>query len=154
MVTSVLELLLKKGTLVIVVSVVMSFITVSSCRSSSSSSTELEFIISCNPLQDVHRADNNDLAPLYTPGAKTLLRGAIRFYQKFISTQDMPSCNFTPSCSQFGVESIGRLGVLRGVLLTSDRLQRCNSMSTSRYQTDHKSGRLLDPVQLYCEILR
>jgi putative membrane protein insertion efficiency factor len=118
--------------------------------------TELAFILSCNPIQNVPGGDrvraHFDLS--HIPGIKLLLIGAIRFYQLFISPQDMPACNFVPSCSQFGAEAIRRLGILRGILLTSDRLQRCNSMSTSRYHTDYKSGKLVDPVRLYAEILR
>ena len=115
--------------------------------------TELAFILSSNPIQDTSssRRAHSDL--FADSGVKTLFVGAIRFYQLFISPQDTPVCNFVPSCSQFGVESIKRLGVIYGVLLTSDRLQRCNSMSNARYQIDHKSGLLADPLQIYCEIL-
>ena len=124
------------------------------CRASSSQGpTELEFILSCNPMESTPKAAHARVH-LSTPGVKTLLVGAIRFYQLFISTQDAPSCNFVPSCSRFGVETIRRLGFIRGILLTSDRLQRCNSVSTSRYQVDYRSGRLMDPVQLYQEILQ
>ena len=124
------------------------------CRASSAQgSTELEFILSCNPMERAPKVANTHVH-LSTPGVKTLFVGAIRFYQLFISTQDAPSCNFVPSCSRFGVETIRRLGVIRGILLTSDRLQRCNSVSTSRYRIDYRSGRLMDPVQLYQEILQ
>ena len=124
------------------------------CRSSSAQeSTELGFILSCNPIEIAPEAAKARVH-LSTPGVKTLLVGAIRFYQLFISTQDAPSCNFVPSCSRFGVETIRRLGVIRGILLTSDRLQRCNSVSTSRYQIDHISGRLMDPAQFYQEMLK
>lgn len=126
-----------------------------SCRASSvEKPTELDFILSCNPIRDVPRAGRERFDLSGVSEVKMLLIGSIRFYQRFISTQDMPSCNFVPSCSQFGAESIGRLGIFRGILLTSDRLQRCNSMSISRYQRDHKSGKLIDPVQIYAEIIR
>ena len=124
------------------------------CRASSEQEpTELEFILSCNPIESAPKAAKVRVH-LSTPGVKTLLVGAIRFYQLFISTQDAPSCNFVPSCSRFGVETIKRLGVIRGILLTSDRLQRCNSVSTSRYQLDYRSGRLMDSARLYQEMLR
>ena len=122
------------------------------CRASSSQgSTELEFILSCNPIESAPKAANARVH-MSTPGIKTLLVGAIRFYQLFISTQDAPSCNFVPSCSRFGVETIRRLGAIRGILLTSDRLQRCNSVSTSRYRIDYRSGRLMDSPRLYQEM--
>jgi putative component of membrane protein insertase Oxa1/YidC/SpoIIIJ protein YidD len=115
--------------------------------------TELDFILSCNPLDSVpdgHRVRSRS----GISGIESLLKGAIRFYQAFISSQDMPACNFVPSCSQFGAEAITRLGVIRGILLTSDRLQRCNGVSASRYQIDYNSGKLIDPIQTYCEMLR
>jgi len=115
--------------------------------------TELEFILSCNSLDSVSEAARVRSRSGIS-GIESLLKGAIRFYQVFISSQDMPVCNFVPSCSQFGSEAIGRLGIIRGVLLTSDRLQRCNGVSTSRYQIDYNSGRLMDPIQTYCEMIR
>ena len=119
-------------------------------------STALEFVLSCNPLDSVPEGDQvrsrSDLTHPF--GIESLLKGAIRFYQVFISSQDMPVCNFVPNCSQFSAEAISRLGVVRGILLTSDRLQRCNGVSTSRYQIDYNSGRLIDPIQMYCEMLR
>ena len=56
------------------------------CRASSES-TELEFILSCNPIERAPKAANARVH-LSTPGVKTLLVGAIRFYQVFISTQE------------------------------------------------------------------
>jgi putative membrane protein insertion efficiency factor len=77
----------------------------------------------------------------------------IRFYQLFISTQDEPVCNFMPSCSQFGIDSLREFGAIKGILLSSDRLQRCNGMSVPYYKIDYKSGKFIDPVQVYSELL-
>lgn len=49
----------------------------------------------------------------------------IRIYQKVISPHQGDVCNFTPSCSNYAYEAIKRHG-LRGVLMTFDRLERCN----------------------------
>jgi len=125
------------------------------CRASSvQKSTELDFILSCNPIQSASKTTPSHTNPRTFPafGVKTLLVGAIRFYQLFISTQDGPACTFVPSCSRFGAESIRRMGVARGILLTADRLQRCNGVSVSRYQTDPTTGYFMDPVQSYQEI--
>ena len=54
------------------------------------------------------------------------LRALVRFYQSFISPQDVPVCRFSPSCSEFGDLSIGRYGPIRGTIMTLDRLQRCH----------------------------
>lgn len=113
--------------------------------------SELSLIISANsdPTRSaqVSRSHKSCISP------KGMFISLIRFYQKFISTQDLPVCNFTPTCSRFAVESIQTFGLLRGILLASDRLQRCNGMSTSLYEIDPKTGKFADPVQLYKEIL-
>ena len=35
-------------------------------------------------------------------------------------------CRFTPSCSDYSIEAVQRHGIRRGLLLTADRLARCN----------------------------
>jgi hypothetical protein len=82
-----------------------------------------------------------------------LLLGAIRLYQIFISTQDMPACNFIPTCSNFGLQAIRRFGPLKGLLLTSDRLQRCHGLAHlyagTVYEVDETTGKLKDPPERY-----
>ena len=139
------------------VSIAVAFCTLLPCSiSPAQEPTELEFILSCNPLDSFPEGESvrsrSDVTHSF--GIESLFKGAIRFYQVFISSQDMPVCNFVPSCSQFGAEAISRLGIVRGVLLASDRLQRCNGVSTSRYRIDYSSGRLMDPIQTYCEMIR
>lgn len=116
-----------------------------SCYSSDDGSSELGFILSSNPIQDVLKTQKHTHIGL--------LSGTIRFYQLFISTQDVPVCNFTPSCSQFGIDSLHKFGIIRGILLTSDRLQRCNGTSAPYYKIDYKSGKFIDPVQVYADLL-
>ncbi len=75
----------------------------------------------------------------------------ITFYQVTISSQDMTVCNYYPSCSHFSQEALVEAGMLRGLLLTSDRLQRCNGLviDASAYQYDTRRGKLLDPIGRY-----
>lgn len=73
---------------------------------------------------------------------------ALRFYQIFISSQNQPSCMFEPSCSAFALESINSYG-LRGVLMSADRVSRCNGMSYKHYQDDFKNGIISDPPEKY-----
>ena len=143
-----------KHSMIAVVIAIM-FNAISPCHAlSAQKPTELEFILSCNPIQSVPKAARTHITFPNTIGIKSLMIGAIRFYQLFVSPQDTPVCNFLPTCSEFGVQSIRELGIIQGILLTSDRLQRCNGMSTSRYRTDLKSGKFIDPIQIYAEILR
>ena len=57
---------------------------------------------------------------------KSLLMWLIRFYQKYVSPAFPPCCRFTPTCSQYALEAIGKYGALKGGLLTVWRLLRCN----------------------------
>ncbi len=63
-------------------------------------------------------------------------------YKTFVSSQDQNVCSFTPSCSEFGILAVKRFGVVKGGVLTMDRLTRCNGLSPEKYQID-KTNRLL-----------
>ena len=78
-----------------------------------------------------------------------LAMGMIRLYQVLISPQDIPSCNFVPSCSHFGMEAIRRYGVIQGGLMTSDRLQRCTPWARTRghYPWAEDGWHAFDPVE-------
>lgn len=73
----------------------------------------------------------------------------IRTYQKWISPQDTPSCNFSVTCSRFAWESIRTYGVI-GILMTADRLLRCHPLSRIYYPYDLISARSVDyPLSWY-----
>ena len=76
----------------------------------------------------------------------------IRIYQEGISSQDLPSCVFHPSCSRFAFGCIERYGVARGILMAGDRLLRCNPFVRKYYDFD--SEKYVDPVERYDFILR
>ncbi len=69
----------------------------------------------------------------------------LRLYQVFISSQDGPRCLFTPSCSEYARLAIRRHGLLAGLLMASDRYQRCNGLNPERYLLDARTGKRLDP---------
>jgi putative membrane protein insertion efficiency factor len=58
--------------------------------------------------------------------AGTVLRGAIRFYQLFISPLTPGHCRYWPSCSAYGMTAIARHGALKGSWLTLRRILRCH----------------------------
>jgi hypothetical protein len=60
----------------------------------------------------------------------------IRVYQYAISPYFAASCRYTPTCSSYAIESIGRFGVFKGSWLALRRLGRCHPW--------HEGG--LDPV--------
>jgi len=85
-----------------------------------------------------------------TSELKLFSTGLIRLYQKFIATQDLPVCNFTPGCSRFGMGSIQKYGFLRGVLLIADRLLRDHGMiSAAHYPIDADTGKYADAIEDY-----
>jgi putative membrane protein insertion efficiency factor len=69
-------------------------------------------------------------------------------YKKTISSQDQPSCVFTPSCSEYAVDAFQKNGLITGWLQTFDRLSRCHSfVHHSHYHFDKEKNRFYDPVQ-------
>ncbi len=67
-------------------------------------------------------------------------------YKKFVSSQDISSCVFSPSCSTYSIQSIRKHGVILGTMETFDRLTRCNPLSPENYEIDKKSGIMIDKV--------
>jgi uncharacterized protein len=58
-----------------------------------------------------------------------LRRGAtlpIRFYRRFLSPLKPAMCRFSPTCSQYAVESIELHGILRGGAYAVWRILRCH----------------------------
>lgn len=67
---------------------------------------------------------------------KYLFIWLITFYRKFISPLTPPSCRFYPTCSQYGLEAFQKHGAIKGFLLTTKRILKC--------QPFHSGG--FDPV--------
>ena len=57
----------------------------------------------------------------------------IRAYKKFISPVLPKACRFTPTCSEYAIEAIEKFGVIRGSVLASYRIMRCNPFSKGGY---------------------
>lgn len=60
---------------------------------------------------------------------KTLALGLLRGYKLFLSPLFPPSCRFTPTCSEYAAEAIGKYGFLRGSGLGLKRIARCHPFS-------------------------
>jgi putative component of membrane protein insertase Oxa1/YidC/SpoIIIJ protein YidD len=108
---------------------------------------DLKFIMRVNPIGSSKIKKSHPLLKR-TSEVKMFFGGIIGFYQFFISSQDKPSCNFTISCSDFSLAAINEYGFFYGLLMTSDRLQRCNGFGKIYYQTDSFSKLSIDyPIQ-------
>ncbi len=61
-----------------------------------------------------------------------MIRGT-RIYQQYLSPLKNVRCPYIPSCSQYGLEAIEKYGALKGSLLASWRILRCNPFSHGGY---------------------
>lgn len=64
---------------------------------------------------------------------KRLFIFLIRGWQRTFSAVLPPSCRFTPSCSQYGIEAIQKYGVFKGGWLTIKRIGRCHPFHPGGY---------------------
>ena len=51
---------------------------------------------------------------------------ALRAYKYAISPLFLPSCRYVPTCSEYAAEALERHGAIRGTLMATWRLLRCN----------------------------
>ena len=80
---------------------------------------------------------------------RLFFKSLIYYYQRFVSSQDMQVCNFTPSCSHFGQQVIQRYGLFKGCLLIGDRLFRCNPLAHQHHSIHPRTGLCDDPIINY-----
>jgi putative membrane protein insertion efficiency factor len=49
----------------------------------------------------------------------------IELYRTYVSPTRMPTCRFTPTCSEYAVTALREHGVVRGSFLATVRLAKC-----------------------------
>ncbi|WP_068276134.1 membrane protein insertion efficiency factor YidD [Aldersonia kunmingensis] len=49
----------------------------------------------------------------------------IELYRNFVSPLRLPTCRFTPTCSEYAVTALREFGLVRGLFLTVVRLAKC-----------------------------
>ena len=64
---------------------------------------------------------------------KTVALAIIKFYRKAISPYLPDSCRYTPTCSQYAMEAIGKHGALKGSFMALRRILRCNPFFSGGY---------------------
>jgi putative membrane protein insertion efficiency factor len=78
---------------------------------------------------------------------KYLFMGLIRIYQRTISPLLGPVCRYYPSCSHYGYEAMSVHGALKGTILTTWRILRCNPWSAGGIDDVPPRGRWRSPAE-------
>ena len=77
----------------------------------------------------------------------------ISLWQRVSYNSKLFDCQFYPSCSNYGAIAISREGIIKGSIIASERVTRCNPFANG-YHVNLKSpflsgdGRLIDPINL------
>lgn len=65
--------------------------------------------------------------------ARTAAVAPVRVYRRLISPALPRRCKYEPTCSRYAVQAVGEYGILRGLVLATWRLLRCNPWSHGGY---------------------
>ena len=66
-------------------------------------------------------------------GVKNVFIFLIKFYRTCLSSLIPSACRFYPTCSAYALESIERLGILKGLIKIFLRIGRCHPFSKGGY---------------------
>lgn len=87
----------------------------------------------------------------YNP-VSLVLAGSLHTYSSVISPQLGQNCIYHTSCSLFSRQAIEKKGLGTGVLMTADRISRCNRIAgsdTPLHRFDQETGLIRDEVERY-----
>jgi len=107
-----------------------------------------QITFSANNKEDSKKIKQNvkEYAEEHTGTMQIIFAHMFLFYKNFLSSQDVSSCPFSLSCSEFFILSVQKNGVVLGFLDGIDRFLRCNGYSNDMYDVDPKTNKLIDPV--------
>ena len=71
--------------------------------------------------------------------ARTLIL-VIELYRTYVSPLRLPTCRFTPTCSEYAVESLRTHGALKGSILSVVRLLKCAPWHSGGYDPTPERG--------------
>ena len=83
-------------------------------------------------------------------GTSTVQNGGLlllRFWSNVISPVDGPRCGYYPTCAGYAKAAIQKYGMVKGTIMASERLQRCNGCHDISGYPLTEEGRLNDPPE-------
>lgn len=66
-----------------------------------------------------------------------------------VNRQITGECYFEPECNQFVGQAVKEFGVVRGLIITTDRLTRCSRIGTASGHHFSKDGRIHEGTEAY-----
>lgn len=81
-----------------------------------------------------------------------LYGGSLFVYQNYVSQHLSANCLYDPSCSDFSKQVVKEYGLIKGGLLTFDRLNRCNRIAATDLDIgkfNEHTHRFSDPIIQY-----
>jgi len=78
--------------------------------------------------------------------------GSLYVYQNFVSQHFSADCLYDPSCSDFSKQAVKEYGLIKGTLLSFDRLSRCNRIAATDLNPgmmNKKTHRFGDSIKKY-----
>ena len=112
--------------------------------------------VSC---QQVHHSEKRPYIFQYQPKTfkncnpvSLIFGGTLYVYQNYISQHLSAECLYDPSCSDFSKQAVKEYGLIKGTLLSFDRLSRCNRIAATDLNSamiHKKTHRFSDSVKRY-----
>ena len=65
--------------------------------------------------------------------AQSVVLAPVMVYQRLISPALPRRCKYEPTCSRYAVQAVREYGILRGLVLATWRVLRCNPLSDGGY---------------------
>jgi len=81
-----------------------------------------------------------------------IIGGSLYVYQNIIYRHIAADCLFTPNCPEFSRQVLKEEGLIKGGILSIDRISRCNRIAGQdlrHMSPDPLTHRYFDPVSLY-----
>lgn len=77
--------------------------------------------------------------------------GSVTFYQQNISPQISANCVFATSCSRYSKLLVNHFGVIGGIILSIDRLTRCNRITVAETSPlkFNENGKIIEHIHDY-----